>query len=296
MADDKKYFYMRLKDNFFDTEEITLLESLPDGYLYSNILLKLYLRSLKYEGRLMFNNTIPYNAQMIATITRHQIGTVEKALRIYEEMGFIEVLDNGAIYMLGIQELIGKSSSEADRKKEYRARIENEKESLKIEEKTSVRTNVPTDVGRTSTRDRDILNINNIREEGEGKSDPPPSPPIEPLQTAYQTDLDEIISTWNAQNCTHKIDRIPFGGRRYSNTMICINNNLPNFLLTIKDLDNQAWFADRAKRNDPLKYDWFVDPNNYIKVTEGNYRDLRQAEHKETDQERALRMIEEATE
>lgn len=135
--------------------------------------------------------------------------------------------------------------------------------------------------------------INNIQGQ---QNNPPPAPPIEPLQVAYQTDLDEIIATWNTQSCTHKIDRIPFGGRRYSNTMICINNNLPNFLLTIKDLDNQAWFADRAKRNDPLKYDWFVDPNNYIKVTEGNYRDLRQAEHKETDQERALRMIEEATE
>ena len=52
MADNKKYYYMRLKENYFDSSEISLLESMPGGYLYSNILLKLYLRSLRGEGRL----------------------------------------------------------------------------------------------------------------------------------------------------------------------------------------------------------------------------------------------------
>ena len=127
MADNKKYYYMRLKENFFDSNELTVLESMQDGYLYSNILLKLYLRSLKDNGKLMFNDRIPYNAQMIATITRHQVGTVEKALRIFQEMGLIEILDNGAIYMLDIQQFIGKSSTEADRIRTYRMEIENQK-------------------------------------------------------------------------------------------------------------------------------------------------------------------------
>lgn len=127
MADNKKYYYMRLKENFFDSNELTVLESMQDGYLYSNILLKLYLRSLKDNGKLMFNDRIPYNAQMIATITRHQVGTVEKALRIFQEMGLIEILDNGAIYMLDIQQFIGKSSTEADRVRTYRMEIENQK-------------------------------------------------------------------------------------------------------------------------------------------------------------------------
>ena len=40
------------------------------GVLYSNILLKLYLKSLKHGGRLQLDEDIPYTAQMIATITR----------------------------------------------------------------------------------------------------------------------------------------------------------------------------------------------------------------------------------
>lgn len=127
MPDNKKYYYMRLKENFFDTNEIVILESMQDGYLYSNILLKLYLRSLKENGRLMFNGAIPYSPQMIATITRHQVGTVEKALKVFLEMGLIEILDSGAIYMLDIQNYIGSSSTEADRIRKYREQIRLEK-------------------------------------------------------------------------------------------------------------------------------------------------------------------------
>lgn len=130
MADNQKYYYMRLKEGFFEEDSIKIIESMPDGYLYSNILLKLYLKSLKFNGKLMFNERIPYNSNVLATITGHQVGTIEKALQLFKEMDLIEILDNGAIYMLDIQNLIGKSSTEADRKKEYRARIEAEKAKL----------------------------------------------------------------------------------------------------------------------------------------------------------------------
>ena len=143
MSDNKKYYYLRLKDNFFDSDELKILESMKDGYLYSNILLKLYLRSLKNDGKLVFNDRIPYSADMLSSITGHQVGTIKQALTIFKDLGLIDVLDNGAIYMLDIQNFIGKGSSEADRKREYRQRIEEE------------RTNVQTNLRQISTRDRD---------------------------------------------------------------------------------------------------------------------------------------------
>lgn len=130
MADNKKYYYLKLKDNFFDNDEMIILESMPDGYIYSNILLKLYLRSLKYQGRLMFNDKIPFNSTMLAQVTRHSVGDVEKSIRIFNDLGLIEVLDNGAIYLADIQNFIGESSTEADRKRGYRQRIELEKQAL----------------------------------------------------------------------------------------------------------------------------------------------------------------------
>ena len=130
MSDNKKYYYLRLVDNFYDRDEMIMLESMPDGYMYSNILLKLYLRSLKNEGKLLFNDRIPYNSNMLANITRFPVGVIEKALKIFLELGLIEILDNGAIYMLDIQDFIGKSTTEADRKRNYRKRIEDDKKAL----------------------------------------------------------------------------------------------------------------------------------------------------------------------
>ena len=113
MADNKIYYYMRVKENFYESEEMKILQSMDNGYLYSDILMKLYLKSLKNEGRLMFKDSIPYNANMIATITGHNVVIVEKALSIFKSLDLIEILDNGAIYMLDIQNFIGRTSSES---------------------------------------------------------------------------------------------------------------------------------------------------------------------------------------
>ena len=51
--------------------------------------------------------------QTIATFTRHQIGTVERALHIFLKLGFVELLTDGAYYMPDIQLLVGRSSTDA---------------------------------------------------------------------------------------------------------------------------------------------------------------------------------------
>ena len=87
MSDNRKYYYLKLKESYFDDDAIVLLESMPDGILYSNILLKLYLKSLKNGGKLQLDENIPYTAQMIATLTRQQVGTVERAFAVMSELG-----------------------------------------------------------------------------------------------------------------------------------------------------------------------------------------------------------------
>ncbi|HEP4088617.1 TPA: phage replisome organizer N-terminal domain-containing protein [Streptococcus pyogenes] len=157
MADNKKYYYLKLKENFFESDEAIILESMPDGYIYSNILLKLYLRSLKNDGLLMFNNLIPYNAQMLATITRHQIGTVEKAIQIFRDLQLIEILDNGAIYMTNIQNFVGKSSTDADRKRiEYAKAKQLGQISMKCAEKSPPEIDIEIDKERELDKKIDI--------------------------------------------------------------------------------------------------------------------------------------------
>lgn len=185
MSDNKKYYYLKLKEGFFDSEDMKLLQGMKEGYVYSDILLKLYLQSLRQEGRLMYRDIIPYTPDMISTVTRHPVSTVEKAMEIFEQMGFIEILDNGAIYMLDIQNFIGQSSSEADRKRSYRKSIEAEK--LRLFENnsgTNDMTNDGTNIGQMSDKTppeirdksieiRDKENINTFARSSGGQTSEP---------------------------------------------------------------------------------------------------------------------------
>ena len=75
----------------------------------------------------MLNDHLPHTPQTIATFTRHQVGTVERALKVFLEFGLVEVLTDGAYYMADIQLLIGQSSTEGERKKKERMRLKRQK-------------------------------------------------------------------------------------------------------------------------------------------------------------------------
>ena len=145
MSDTKKYYYLKLKENFFNSDEIILIESMQDGMLYSNILLKLYLLSLKFNGYLRLKENMNYTAQMIATLTRHEVGTVERALHVFFEFGLIVSTADGSIYMADIEGMVGESSTEADRKRIARAKVKQGQKSAKC----------PNLVVQQSTRDRE---------------------------------------------------------------------------------------------------------------------------------------------
>ena len=126
MSENRKYYYLKLKENFFTSEKMVILESMQDGLLYSNLLLKMYLMSLKYNGILMLNDRLPHTPQTIATFTRHQVGTVERAIKVFMEFSLVEILTDGAFYMTDIQLLIGQSSTEGERKKKERMRLQHQ--------------------------------------------------------------------------------------------------------------------------------------------------------------------------
>lgn len=127
MAENRKYYYLKLKETYFDGDAIVLLESMPDGFFYSNILLKMYLKSLKHDGKLQLADGIPFTTQMIATITRQPVDVVEKALPIFENLGLVERLPDGVLYMSDIELMIGQSSSEGERKRRARLALHAQK-------------------------------------------------------------------------------------------------------------------------------------------------------------------------
>ena len=124
MSENHKYYYMKLKETFFSSPKIALMEQMRDGPLYIILLLKLYLMSLPYNGLLLIGDDLPHTAQSIAILTHYQVGTVERAIKIFLKFGLIEILASRTYYMTDIQLFIGQSSTEAERKRIERLRLQ----------------------------------------------------------------------------------------------------------------------------------------------------------------------------
>lgn len=242
MASKTQYYYLKIKENFFDTEDMKLLESMDNGYLYSNILMKMYLLSLKNGGKLMYKDKIPYNSKMLSTILNHNVDILDKAIQIFRELNLIEIMDSGAIFMLDIQNYIGKSSDEADRKREYRKLIDNEKQNL-IEDKcpTDVMTNCSNIKDIDITKDiiidnsYSIDNIYDFIEKNFGRT-------LSPIEY-------EEISTWEDNELTrYAIKQSVLNGKyniRY--IAVILNNYKNNSITTVQQAQEQEEIFKKHK-------------------------------------------------
>ncbi len=118
----KRYHWLKLKEDFFDAEEIRLIEEMDNGKDYVIFLLKLRLKSINTNGYLYFKNLMPYDDKMLATITNTNIDIVRSALKVFTELGMISKKENGEIYMEQIQDLIGNEGESAERMRRLRER------------------------------------------------------------------------------------------------------------------------------------------------------------------------------
>ena len=120
MAEVKKYFWLKLKRDFFKRHDIQIIESMPNGKDYILFYLKLLCESVDHEGNLRFSEQIPYNEQMLATITNTNPDIVKSAIQVFTELHMMEILDDGTLYMNEVTKMLGFETEWAKKQREYR--------------------------------------------------------------------------------------------------------------------------------------------------------------------------------
>lgn len=124
MSESKKYYWLKLKSDFFDDDTIKFIEEQENGIKYSNFYLKLCLKSLKTDGkliRLVGETLIPYDINSLSKLTGVEFDTVRSAMQLFESIGLIKVLESGEIYLSQIDELIGSETDKAQMMRRLRA-------------------------------------------------------------------------------------------------------------------------------------------------------------------------------
>lgn len=123
MSDNKRYYWLKLNENFFEDDTIQWLEEQENGKDYVIFYLKLCLKSLNDDGRLIRyvgEKLIPYDIKALSKLTNTSADTVAVAMKSFLEIGLIEQLDTGEIYMKQINEMIGSETDSARRMRRKR--------------------------------------------------------------------------------------------------------------------------------------------------------------------------------
>lgn len=122
MASNKKYYWLKLKEDFFEEKQIKYLRKLPDGDKLVIAYLKMQLKSLRTEGFIKYDSILPSNEDELAMILDEDSNIVKLMIQALLQVKAIEILDDGSFYMIAMQDLIGKEGQSAERVRNFRER------------------------------------------------------------------------------------------------------------------------------------------------------------------------------
>jgi len=184
MSASKRYYWLKLHDDYFDNADIKIIEAMENGEKYLLFLFKLKLKSIKTEGYLRVTDAIPYNEKMLATITNTDIDIVRSAMKVLIEFKLIEKLGDETLYVKCVETLIGSETDIARRVRKYRG-----KKKVLLGNKMKQISN--TDIESEKDLDKDL---------DKDKNASPPSVPIKKEMTPYQQVIDKYYWLYRARN------------------------------------------------------------------------------------------------
>lgn len=261
----KKYYWLKLKEDFFDTDTIEWIEEQKNGKEYCLFYLKMCLKSLRTNGILIRNvgqMLIPYDVDKLAEMTKTPPDTVRVAMELFKNLGLIQVLDNGALYMSQLTEMVGSQTEGAAKKALQRAK---KQEALPeppgdFEElpEPGTESGQKGDICPPERRDKEIKREERRDEEKENK----------------RIDYQLIADLYN-EICISFPRLRTLSDKRKKAIKARINSGYTeeDFRALFTEAEKSSFLKGKNKRNWSATFDWLITDGNMAKVLEGNYTD-----------------------
>lgn len=140
MAEQKRYYWLKLKDDFFTSRRMKKLRKIAGGDCYTIIYLKLQLLSLKTEGHLYYEGLEESFAAELALDIDEDPENVAMTMQFLINTGLAEMNADGCeLYLPWVTENTGSEGASAKRVRDFRQR---EQEKLIAETPTLLQSNV----------------------------------------------------------------------------------------------------------------------------------------------------------
>lgn len=262
MAEEKKYFWLRLKKDFFKRHDIQIIESMKNGKEFILFYLKLMCESVDHEGYLKFSETIPYTEEMLATITKTNLKTVKAAIQVFTQFGMMNVLEDGTFYMKEAEKNIGYETEWAKKKRNYRER---QKEDNVLEnhgqKKDNVRQEIEKEIEIELEKELEIEIDKNIIN-------------YQKIVDMYNDTCVSFPKVTSLSDARKKCIRARFN--KYSEN---------DFLTMFQKAEQSSFLKGGNDRNWMANFDWMLKDSNMAKILDGNYddRETKDRLHKSFD-------------
>ena len=161
MESDGKFYWLKLKRDFFKRHDIRIIEEMPNGKDYILFYLKLLCESVDHEGKLRFSESIPYSDVMLSTITYTNIDIVRSAIKAFTNLDMMEIMDDGTIFMTEVEKMIGASVQDEHTRESTRLRVQAYRErqkqaKLEVERYSNVTRNGELDIEKEIDKEIEI--------------------------------------------------------------------------------------------------------------------------------------------
>lgn len=117
---EKRYYWLKLYDTFFENKTSKYLRKLPDGDKLLLVYLKFQLKLLKSEGIFVFEHLCDNVAEEIALTLDEDANTIKLLLAALDKTKTIEYLNDNTFMLSEMQDLIGSEGSSAARVRKHR--------------------------------------------------------------------------------------------------------------------------------------------------------------------------------
>ena len=119
---DKRYYWLKLKEDYFNSPKIKKLRKIAGGDTYTIIYLKMQLLSIKNNGIIEFEKIEPTFQEELALKLDEDVENVGITLSYLQTQGLIEVNNNNEFLLLEANDNIGSESESAKRVRLFRER------------------------------------------------------------------------------------------------------------------------------------------------------------------------------
>lgn len=164
---DNKYFWIKLKTDFFSQETIDFLMSQENGCEYIVLYQMLCLKTANNGGKLLTKigeMIVPYDIKKIVRDTKYfDYDTVTLAVTLFKKLGLVYEDEDGVLSISGFKNMIGKcaDSTNAERQRRFR---EKQRNLRLLEIDSNVTNNVTDNINSNVTRnvtDNGTYNVKN---------------------------------------------------------------------------------------------------------------------------------------